>query len=92
VNGSGQRGEMVAQTPDRIGSRYLQSGLWRCPYSPFGAHHWLIDDKGLGQCKYCGEKRQLAEAWGSGYPGADDTQWYQAPSWGEPLRELLPIA
>jgi hypothetical protein len=23
------------------------------------AHFWVIDDKGLGICKYCGERRQF---------------------------------
>ncbi|MCK4722154.1 MAG: hypothetical protein KAT75_02565 [Dehalococcoidia bacterium] len=88
----GKRGESVAQTSDTIWSRYLQSGLWRCPCSPSGAHHWLIDDKGVGQCRYCGQKRQFAEAGGSSYGGASDMQWGPAPRSEESLRELLPIA
>lgn len=87
-----KRGETVAQTSDRIGRRYLQSGLWQCPSSPSGAHHWLIDVEGVGQCRYCGQKRQFAEAGGSSYGGASDMQWGPAPRSEESLRELLPIA
>jgi hypothetical protein len=40
---------------------YHEAGQWRCSLSPFGAHHWLIDDSGWGQCKYCGEERHFAK-------------------------------
>ena len=69
-------------------SRYYGRGLWQCPASPFGAHHWIIDAIGRGECKHCGEKRQFAEPAGVG--------WWQVCSDGgfvleEFLRELLPI-
>jgi len=51
-------------------SEYYERGLWNCSASPTGAHHWLIDDRGMGQCEYCGEGRQFAEATVSGYARA----------------------
>ena len=42
--------------------QYYEAALWRCRSSPIGAHHWLIDDHGLGQCKYCRERRLFAKA------------------------------
>jgi len=72
--------QTVQQTSEanRFGE-YYQRGLWRCPASPTGAHHWLIDAKGLGQCKYCGEKRQFAGSAVSDYRGAGDIEWKQNP-------------
>ena len=42
-------------------SLYYKGGLWCCSASPTGAHHWLIDGSGIGQCKYCGERKQFAK-------------------------------
>ena len=40
---------------------------WFCSASPTGAHHWLIDGKGVGQCRYCREKRQFTTSAASSY-------------------------
>lgn len=41
---------------------YISSEAWRCRKSPTGAHHWTItDDDRAMTCKYCGEKRGVAE-------------------------------
>lgn len=73
-------------------SEYYKCGLWRCPVSPTGAHHWLMDDGGLGQCKYCGQRRQFAESAVSSNGDAGDIEWDQGHSLEESLRELLHIA
>jgi hypothetical protein len=54
--------ERVEETEGDINVRhYYGAGRWRCSVSPSGAHHWLIDDSGWGQCKYCGEERHFAK-------------------------------
>lgn len=73
-------------------SEYYKCGLWSCSASPTGAHHWLIDGGGLGQCKQCGERRQFAESAVSSYGDAGYIEWDQGDSLEESLRELLPIA
>lgn len=72
-------------------SEYCRRGLWRCPVSPTGGHHWLIDG-GWGQCKHCGQKRQFAESAVSSYGDAGYMQWGQGPSLEESLGELLRVA
>jgi hypothetical protein len=83
----GKRIETVAQISDRIGCSYFQSGIWRCPYSPSGAHHWLVDDKGVGNCKYCGEERQFATSIVSSYTRLGDMQSDIDSSSGEAFKE-----
>jgi hypothetical protein len=83
----GKRGETIAQISDRIGRSYLQSGMWRCACSPSGAHHWLVGDKGVGKCKYCGEERQFATHMISSYVGLSDIQSEPDSSSGEAFRE-----
>ena len=73
---------------DNLG-QYYEKGLWRCHASPSGAHHWIIDALGRGECKYCGEKRGFAEPAGNG--------WLEMPRYDESFaledfaRELLLI-
>lgn len=73
---------------DSLG-QYYEKGLWRCHASPFGAHHWVIDTLGQGECKYCGEKRGFIEPAGNG--------WWEMRRYDESfalddfLRELLPM-
>jgi hypothetical protein len=69
-----KRGETVEQDVDKIRHRYFQSGMWRCPCSPSGAHHWLVDDRGVGKCKYCGEERQFAKFMVTSYTRLRDMQ------------------
>ena len=33
-----------------------------CPVAPEGRHHWLLDSKSVGICKWCKEKRQFRKA------------------------------
>ena len=43
----------------------------KCPKSKkTGAHHWIlpgtgriVKERGMGRCKYCGEKRRFAMSW-----------------------------
>jgi hypothetical protein len=73
---------------DSLG-RYYEKGLWRCHASPSGAHHWIIDTLGQGECKYCREKRGFVEPAGNG--------WWEMPRYNESFaledftKELLPI-
>ncbi len=54
--------ERMEQTErDITFGHYREAGRWQCSLSPSGAHHWLIDDSGWGQCKYCGEERHFAK-------------------------------
>ena len=55
-------GNDVALASETKRSNCYQPPLQQCCSSPTGAHHWLIDDKGMGQCKYCREKRQFAQS------------------------------
>jgi hypothetical protein len=85
--------ERMQQTEGAISfSHYYQAGRWRCSLSPSGAHHWLIDGNGVGQCKYCGERREFAKSQVPAYECADDTGWDSRRSSENRLRELLPIA
>lgn len=43
-------------------SQYYMEGLWRCLSSPSGAHHWLIEYSGWGECKYCKRRRRFPRA------------------------------
>lgn len=36
---------------------YIESGCWKCPNSPTGAHHWVLHDI-FWVCKYCGDVRR----------------------------------
>lgn len=47
---------------------YLQRGSWRCPKAD--GHYWLIDQNGVGVCRHCGEKRNMATAFRDGLAGA----------------------
>jgi hypothetical protein len=38
---------------------YLHGKSWRCPHSPNGAHHWLLDAGNKGRCKYCSATRHF---------------------------------
>lgn len=49
----------------------------KCVDSPTGAHHWRIDEDGLGCCKYCGEERRFHISWpmpGSRYNSMNTNQ------------------
>ena len=85
-------GQIVAQISGKMSSQYCESGLWRCFASPSGAHHWVIDARGLGQCKYCGERRPFADAGVLDYGDSDDSEWDSRPLSEEWLRDLLPVA
>lgn len=39
---------------------YYKKGSWRCPLSPTGGHHWLIEGSRWGKCKYCKTGRDFA--------------------------------
>lgn len=43
-------------TPTQIVAKadraYVESGSWKCPHSPTGAHHWVGTD-GVLKCQYC---------------------------------------
>jgi len=41
-------------------NRYLKSGVWQCPQSPSGAHHWIIND-GRMRCKHCQQERVVEQ-------------------------------
>jgi len=85
--------ETIRQTSESNSfNEYYKGGLWRCPLSPTGAHHWLIDSSRCGECKYCGERRQFHVSAVSSYGDAGYIDWGQANSLEEYLRELLPIA
>lgn len=60
-------------------SEYYRRGLWRCHASPTGAHQWLIDGSVMGQCKYCGERRQFAVPSVPDYSDAAHIEWSQSP-------------
>lgn len=30
-----------------------------CPYSPTGAHWYILDQSNFGECKFCGRSRQF---------------------------------
>jgi len=36
---------------------YVRGKHWKCPDSPTGAHHWLIDDASM-RCRWCGIVRE----------------------------------
>ncbi len=40
-------------------SRSHTEGLWGCHSSPVGAHHWIINDSGWGECKYCSKRMEF---------------------------------
>jgi len=71
-------------------SRYYKRGLWCCSASPTGAHHWHVDGSGIGQCKYCGERRQFAKPAIRHYVDTGCSGWSQSVPLEESLRELLP--
>ena len=58
---------------------YYKEGSWWCPLSPTGGHHWLIEGRGWGKCKYCKKEREFARdvsgtyeyAWGVGETQVD---------------------
>lgn len=35
----------------------------QCGESNGYAHHWIIDDRNLGVCKKCGDRRQFPNVW-----------------------------
>jgi len=75
----------AVQISERIRHSYYNSGVWRCPSSSSGVHHWLIDDKGMEQCKYCGERRQFDKSIFTYYTRQSQTQ--AEPD--QPLEEFL---
>lgn len=68
---------------------YYERGFWQCSSSPSGAHHWLIDASGLGQCKYCGEMRQFADSVVADYVDIDIGLPSQEVLTQESLQELI---
>lgn len=49
---------------------YFKSGIWKCPDSPTGAHHWVhmeqtekLRNDGYFQCKYCEDVRCYPIYW-----------------------------
>jgi len=61
-DGKDREGVVLGASQANDFSQDYESGLWCCSASPTGAHHWIIDDRGWGLCRYCGEKRQFAES------------------------------
>ena len=47
--------------------RYYEHRPWFCSAFPTRAHYWLIEGRGVGQCRYCGEKRQFTTSAASSY-------------------------
>jgi hypothetical protein len=85
-----KRKERMEQTGRDINSRhYYEVGRWRCSVAPSGAHHWLLDDSGWGQCKYCSEERHFAELPFDHPTNASHYERSQDSLAEGPLRQLL---
>lgn len=91
-----KRREVIQQVSEasKLG-HYYETGSWHCSLAPNGAHHWIIDGSGRGQCKYCGEMRQFTTSGTAGYSElweAGESRQCDTVVLEETVRELLHIA